>query len=75
MIHFSNASIPEKIPVLLDPASTNDTTALEGDDQLVEPVGVCDAILPGITLSCKNVSGTKSISHTLVMEAPLKKMN
>ena len=71
MLHFPNASIPEEIPVSLDSASTDDNTALESDDQLVEPVDVCEAILPGLTPSRKDGSGTKSVSRTLVMEIPV----
>ena len=69
MMHFPNASIPEEIPVSLGPASTNDTTALERNAQLVKPVDVCDEILPGITPNRKDGSGSKSINHTFVMEA------
>ena len=50
MMHFPNASIPEEIPVSLDSASTGDNSALEGDDQLVKSVDVCEAILPGFNL-------------------------
>ena len=71
MMHFPNANIPEEIPVSLGPAFTNDTTALERNDQLVKPVDVCDEILPGLTPNCKDGSGSKSINHTLVMEAPV----
>ena len=55
MMHFPNASIPEEIPVSLDSVSTDDNTALESDDQLVEPVDVCEAILPGLTPVVKMV--------------------
>ena len=34
-MHFPNASIPGEIPASLDSASTNGTTVLEGNDQLV----------------------------------------
>ena len=47
MMYFPDASILEEILASLDSASTHDTAALEGDDQLVESASVCDAILPG----------------------------
>ena len=69
--HFPDANMPEEIPVLLDTVSTNDTTLLQSDEQLMEPISICERILPGSTPSRKDDSGSKSVSRSLVMETPV----
>ena len=66
-----HADMPEEVPVSLDTVSTNDMTLPQSDDQLVEPVSVCEKNLPGSTSSHKDDSGSKSVSHSLVMETPV----
>ena len=59
--------MPEEITVIV---CADNVTNMEYD-QLEEPAGVYDVVSPGSTPNGKDGSGSRSVSHNLVLETPI----